>query len=151
MKTIAMLLCLFLALSGCRRETSAEPVWRQSLAGGGEAMLSGCTVLSEETAWYLPKGEQTGEELPLLRVEGIPTLTLTGVDAELVDVQFVCPTGEGSYGDERANTLEKVDYRLTRQEDGTLEYLLDNVYNYRICVGQQNWLLICYREGIREP
>ena len=84
-------------------------------------------------------------------MEGIPALTVTGVDPEQVEVQFACWEGENAYTDERNLTLPKVDYRLTEQEDGSFVILLDTVYNFRIRLGEQSWILICYREGLREP
>ena len=151
MRKIALLFCLLLALTGCQRAGESAPIWTAELADGGTAVLSGCTLLSEETAVYTPKGETEGQMLPMLRVEGVPTLTVTGVEPEQVDVQFACWAGENAYTDERNQTLPKVDYRLTERADGTLDVLLDNVYDYRIQIGEQNWILICYREGLREP
>ena len=151
MRKIALLFCLVLALAGCQRAKESAPVWTAELDGGGTAVLSGCTLLSEETAVYTPKGEVTGQTLPMLRVEGLPVLTVTGMEPEQVEVQFACWAGENAYTDERNLTLPKVDYRLTEQEDGSFVILLDTVYNFRIRLGEQSWILICYREGLREP
>ena len=151
MRKIALLFCLVLALAGCQQSVESAPVWTAELADGGTAVLSGCTLLSEETAVYTPKGGTEGQTLQLLKVEGIPALTVTGVDPEQVEVQFACWAGENAYTDERNLTLPKVDYRLTEQEDGSFVILLDTVYNFRIRLGEQSWILICYREGLREP
>lgn len=151
MRKIALLFCLVLALAGCQQSVESAPVWTAELADGGTAVLSGCTLLSEETAVYTPKGDTEGQTLQLLKVEGIPALTVTGMEPEQVEVQFACWAGENAYTDERNLTLPKVDYRLTEQEDGSLVILLDTVYNFRIRLGEQSWILICYREGLREP
>ena len=151
MRKIALLFCLVLALAGCQRAKESAPVWTAELDGGGTAVLSGCTLLSEETAVYTPKGEVTGQTLPMLRVEGLPVLTVTGMEPEQVDVQFAHQMTENAYTDERSQTLPKADYRMTDQEDGSLVIFLDTVYDFRVQIGEQNWILICYREGLREP
>ena len=151
MRKIALMFFLVLALAGCQRAGESAPVWTAELADGGTAMLSGCTLLSEETAVYTPKGDTEGQTLPMLRLEGIPTVTVTGVEPEQVDVQFARWAGENTYTDERNQTLPKVDYRLTEREDGSLVIILDTVYDFRVQIGEQNWILICYREGLREP
>ena len=151
MKKFAFLVCLVLMLSGCRRQPDPTPVWQKPLDGGAQAVLSGCTVLSEETAVYLSE-EEPQEEGTLVRVEGSDTtLTITGAQPDAVEVHFARDTGEGTYSEDRMDTTEKVDYRLTAGEDGTLVYQLDTVYNYRILVGEDTLFVVCYREGIREP
>ena len=43
---------------------------------------------------------------------------------------------------------EKLDYVLTRGEDGTLQYRLDTVYIYGLAVGWELWVLDVSREGL---
>lgn len=149
MKRLFALLLALLVLAGCSAGAGAdlEPVWQTELAGGGTLSISGCTV-TETEADFWPAQDQACTTLPLLEIEGVPTLTLSGVLEADIAMAYVEPYGDGWLHYEPRIPVEKLDYILTQEEDGTLRYRLDTVYNYRLTVGNEQWLLIVSRDDI---
>lgn len=153
MKRLFALLLTVLMLTGCAAGTGAdpEPVWQTKLDGGGALSISGCTVTktAEADFWFDP--DLNGTTLPLLYIEGVPTLTLFDVTEEEMAnffLGYIEPYGEGWLHYQPRIPVEKLDYIRTQDEDGTLHFRLDTVYNYRLCLGDQQWLLIVSRDDI---
>lgn len=152
MKRLFSLLLTVLMLTGCAAGTGAdtEPVWQTELDGGGTLSISGCTVTETEADFWAAE-DQPGITLPLLNIEGVPTLTLsdaTDVDFATFFLGFVEPYGEGWLHYTARIPVNKLDYVLTEEEDGTLHFRLDTVYNYRLVLGSRQWLLIVSRDDI---
>ena len=150
MKRLCALLlvcCLLAGCAGVADAADAEPAWQAELAGGGTLTVSGCTV-TQTTADYLPAADAAPVTLPLLRTEGVPTLTFTGVTEEDIVLDYAEPAGESYIRYEAKFPIDKLDYVFTRGEDGTLTYRLDTVYSYCLTVGEEQWLLSVHREGI---
>ncbi len=144
MKRLFALLLVLALLVGCAGEGSTEPVWQTGLAGGGSFAVSGCTV-SEGGADYTAQQSEP-VRLPLLYLDGIPTLTFAGVAETDILLQYAEPQEDAYIYYLDKIPEEKIDYRLTREEDGTLHYRLDTVYSYCLTVGEEQWLLVCSRD-----
>lgn len=150
-RLIALVAALFL-LCGCQGKVDLEPVWSRDLSGGASVSVSNCAV-TEETALYRGEGETEARELPLIRAEGLPVLSVSGAEHENVTIDYCMEQETGGYGpaekyDVVTHTKEGVDYIVTA-EDGVTHYRIDTIYNFYICVtteeGSDEFLLVCHR------
>ena len=144
-----------LLLAGCAQAVDTTPVWQQTLpATGAEMELSNCTLLSEEPVPYA-MGREHGndwQDRPALEVEGVPVVTLRGVEAEDVELRFAENiAGLYLYYDKMMPQVD-LDYIVTELPDGSLQYRLDTVYNFEFVLttpdGSDTMLVICRREGL---
>lgn len=147
MKRLFAVLAALALLAGCAHERDLEPVWQAELANGGRVSLGNCTV-SEEAAAFYPEPGSEPVTLPLLRAEGVPVFTFTGVAAGDIAIYFAAADGTAyTHYDARLPQI-KVDYRLNENADGSVRVRLDTVYGFRIAVGEQQWLVACTREKL---
>ena len=144
-----------LLLAGCVQPVDTTPVWQQTLpATGVEMELSNCTLLSEEPVPYVRSrdADETWQERPALEVEGVPVVTLHGVQAEDVELRFAENIAELYLYYDKMMPQVDLDYILTELPDGSLQYRLDTVYNFEFVVttpdGSDTMLVICHREGL---
>ena len=141
MKRLFALVLALALLAGCGGSQTVDPVWQTELAGGRSFAVSGCTVREDS-------GSYDEQLLPLLYLDGVPTLTFTGVTAEEISLCYAAPYEEGYIPYTGVGVLPDLDYVLTRDDDGTLHYRIDTVYSYCLTVGQEQWLLVCSRDDI---
>lgn len=143
--------CLLGLLVGCGAGTAEEePAWQTTRGDGSTLSLSGCTVREEPVQFRYHAGQ---EALPrqILHITGktAPVLTVTGVEESAIALLFVEPAGDGSWVNYEPHIPEeKLDYVLTRGEDGALHYRLDTVYGYAVAIGPELWVLDITREGL---
>ncbi|WP_295425286.1 hypothetical protein [uncultured Subdoligranulum sp.] len=146
-------LCLFLAACA-PAEVDTTPVWQQDLPVTGVQMeLSNCTLLSEEPVAYTTdrnKGDDWTER-PALQTEGVPVVTLYGVEPDQVELRYVENIDYLYLYYDRMMPQIDLDYILT-EVDGGLQYRLDTVYNFEFVVtteaGTDTMIVICSREGL---
>ena len=146
-------LCLFLAACA-PAEVDTTPVWQQDLPVTGVQMeLSNCTLLSEEPVAYTTE-RNTGDdwtERPALQTEGVPVVTLYGVEQDQVELRYVENIDYLYLYYDRMMPQIDLDYILT-EVDGGLQYRLDTVYNFEFVVtteaGTDTMIVICSREGL---
>lgn len=156
MKRFFALLAVFCMLglqAGCAAGAADEaPVWQTKTVDGGTISISGCTVSGEETVQYRhfpDRVECFDRQLLHLTGKSAPTVTLTGVEESDVTVLFVEHADDGIWERYVPHVAEeKLDYVLTRGDDGTLQYRLDTVYSYGLAVGWELWILDVSREGL---
>lgn len=144
MKRLFALVLLLAVLAGCAGERSTDPVWQTGLNGGGTFAVSGCTVREDHADYTAPQSEPVS--LPLLFLEGIPTLSFTGVAEQDVLLQYAEPQEDAYVYYPYKVPEDKLDYILTRGGDGALHYRIDTVYSYCLTVGEEQWLLVCSRD-----
>ena len=155
MRPTCFCLLLALLLAGCAQPVDTTPVWQQTLpATGVEMELSNCTLLSEEPVPYVMSREEgeAWQERPALEVEGVPVVTLRGVEAEDVELRFAENIAELYVYYDKMMPQFDLDYIQTELPDGSLQYRLDTVYNFEFVVttpdGSDTILVICHREGL---
>lgn len=159
-RTILLLaapLSLLLAACSAPAADAADPVWQQQLPNSGVTMeLSNCTLLSNDVVPYA-EGRLDTEywmDHEALAVEGVPVITLRGVEAEQVELRFTEDIAGLYIYYDKVLPQPELDYVLTQEEDGTLQYRLDTVYNYDFIIttpeGSDSMMVICYREGLRD-
>lgn len=151
MKRFFALLAALCLLAGCTAGADSEaPAWQTELAGGGTISISGATVGEESTtSFYFAEGNVVS--IPLLNISGkkAATLTMTGVEKNDITLIFVEQTGEDFWIRYfPRDPLEKLDYVVTQDKDGTLHYRLDTAYSYALFIGQEIWVLDVTREGL---
>lgn len=154
-QSVLLLFCL-LALSGCAAKTAAgEPVWEGKLPQTGVQMtLAGCTLVSEEPVYYATDRLDTEYwvEKPALQTEGIPFVTLQGVEPQQVELRFVENIDYLYLYYDKVMPQPELDYILTQTSDGSLQYRLDTVYNYEFVVttedGTDTMIVTCHRDGL---
>lgn len=144
--------CMLGLLAGCAAGADdAGPAWQTELDDGSAISISGCTV-SEETVqfrYFFDRKECFDRQLLHLTGKAAPTVTLTGVEESAVTLLFVEYADDGIWQTYTPRApVEKLDYVLTRGEDGTLQYRLDTVYSYGLAIGYKLWLLDVTREGL---
>lgn len=152
------LLPFCLLLSGCASQaTDMEPVWRQQLPETGVYMeLNQGALVSDAPVQYAMGRLDTSywSEHPALQVEGVPVITLRGVEPEQVELRFAENISDLYIYYDKVMPQSELDYVVTEGEDGALQYRLDTVYNFDFVVttpqGTDSMLVICYRDGIRE-
>lgn len=136
-------------LAGCARTPDMTPVWQKTLPGSGvQAVLSNCTLREETEVDYIHSRENNEwEKRPALFTTTSPVLTLTGVTADQVELRFSEQITDLYLGYDRVMPQPKLDYIFTENEDGSLQYQLDTVYNYEFIVttdaGTDDFLVIC--------
>ena len=85
-------ICL-VVLGGCASApVDTTPVWQQQLPETGVEMeVSNCTLLGEEPVYYTLDRDSADPwvERPALQTEGVPVVTLRGVEPEQVELRFV--------------------------------------------------------------
>lgn len=148
-------LCLAM-LAGCgAREIDTTPVWQGQLPQTGvEMALSNCTLLGEEPVYYTLDRDSTDPwtERPALQTEGVPVVTLYGVEPEEVELRFVENIDTLYLYYDKMMPQQDLDYIVTEPEDGTLQYELDTVYNYEFVVttpqGTDTMIVTCRRDGL---
>lgn len=146
-------LCLFLAACA-PAEVDTTPVWQQDLPVTGVQMeLSNCTLLSEEPVAYTTDRNNGDDwmERPALQTEGVPVVTLYGVEPDQVELRYVENIDYLYLYYDRMMPQIDLDYILT-EVDGGLQYRLDTVYNFEFVVtteaGTDTMIVICSREGL---
>ena len=146
-------LCLFLAACA-PAEVDTTPVWQQDLPVTGVQMeLSNCTLLSEEPVAYTTDRSNGDDwaERPALQTEGVPVVTLYGVEPDQVELRYVENIDYLYLYYDRMMPQIDLDYILT-EVDGGLQYRLDTVYNFEFVVtteaGTDTMIVICSREGL---
>lgn len=148
-------LCL-VALGGCAStRVDTTPVWQQQLPETGVEMeVSNCTLLGEDPVYYALERSDSDEwiERPALQTEGVPVVTLRGVEPEQVELRFVENIDTLYLYYDKVMPQQDLDYIVTEPEDGTLQYRLDTVYNYEFVVTTQNgtdtMIVTCQRDGL---
>ena len=148
-RILTMLLCLpvFFVLTGCQRVRTV-PVWQKSWDNDVSVTLANCELLQEETqVSYIGKGEIQASPAVHLSVKGVPVLTVSGVEQSNIFIDFTrWDDGTAAYTTDINGALERLDYLAEQQEDGTLRYQLDTMYNYYIRLGREKdapALVIC--------
>lgn len=146
--TIAVLAVMVL-LCGCKKQ-QPETTWQTILPNTGVSVeLSGCEVSESTDIWY-PEDGSPGQELCLLRVTDVPTLTWYHVTAENVEVAFVLPNEGGYQGYSTSKPIEKVDYCPQDAGEDSLQYRFDTAYSFIITVttdqGTDRFLLDARRD-----
>ena len=146
-------LCLFLAACA-PAEVDTTPFWQQDLPVTGVQMeLSNCTLLSEEPVAYTTARNNGDDwtERPALQTEGVPVVTLYGVEPDQVELRYVENIDYLYLYYDRMMPQIDLDYILT-EVDGGLQYRLDTVYNFEFVVtteaGTDTMIVICSREGL---
>lgn len=151
------MLCLWplgmVLLAGCASRTvDTTPVWQQQLPQTGVQMeLSNCTLVDDEPVYYaMDRDDEKWLERPALKAEGTPVVTLRGVDAEQVELRFSENVDFLYLYYDKVMPQQDLDYILTVQEDGSLQYRLDTVYNFEFVIttdnGTDDILVICQRD-----
>lgn len=151
MKRFFALLAALCLLAGCAAGADNEaPVWQTELTDGGTLSISGGTV-REETTDFMYTASDVLASLPFLHISGknAPTLTLTGVEENTVALIFIEPVGENRWIHYlTCEPLEKLDYVVTRDSDGTLRYRLDTACRYGLLAGGEWFMLDITREDL---
>lgn len=153
-RTVCMVTSVLLVLAflcACtQRET--EPTWQTTLPNTGVTLsVAGGDVTESTTLLYPPvDGSAPPEEVCLLSVPAVATLTWEGVQAENVTVGFAYAWDE-AYKDYRTSEpIEKVDYVPLDAEEGSLCYRFDTAYSFLITVtteqGTDHFVLDCRRD-----
>lgn len=148
-------LCL-VVLGGCASTpVDTTPVWQQQLPETGVEMeVSNCTLLGEESVYYALERANSDEwvERSALQTEGVPVVTLRGVEPEQVELRFVENIDTLYLYYDKVMPQQDLDYIVTEPEDGTLQYRLDTVYNYEFVVttqsGSDTMIVTCQRDGL---
>ena len=96
MKNLLYLLPLCLVVLGrcASAPVDTTPVWQQQLPETGVEMeVSNCTLLGEEPVYYTLDRDSADPwvERPALQTEGVPVVTLRGVEPEQVDALAITP------------------------------------------------------------
>lgn len=155
-KIFALPPALLLVLAGCGpAAVDTTPVWQQTLPQTGvQLVLSNCTLLSDEPVDYTTDRDSGDEwtERPALQTEGVPVVTLYGVEPEQVELRYVENIDYlYLYYDKMMPQID-LDYILTEQDDGGLQYRLDTVYNFEFVIttgqGTDTMIVTCSREGL---
>lgn len=148
-------LCL-VVLGGCAATTvDTTPVWSEQLPETGVTMdLSNCELLSTDPVdytWDSDSGDPWIKK-PALQTKGVPVVTLRGVSAEDVELRFVENIDTLYVYYDKMMPQIKLDYICTEQQDGSLQYRLDTVYNFEFVVttqeGTDTMIVVCQRDGL---
>lgn len=159
MKNLLYLLPLCLVVLGrcASAPVDTTPVWQQQLPETGVEMeVSNCTLLGEEPVYYTLDRDSADPwvERPALQTEGVPVVTLRGVEPEQVELRFVENIDTLYLYYDKVMPQQDLDYIVTEPEDGTLQYRLDTVYNYEFVVttqsGTDTMIVTCQRDGLTE-
>lgn len=141
-------------LAGCAARTvDLTPVWQQQLPQTGVTMeLSNCTLVEDAPVYYaMDRDDENWEERPALKVAGIPVVTLRGVEQDQVELRFAENVDYLYLYYDKVMPQQDLDYILTLQEDGSLQYRLDTVYNYEFVIttpdGTDDLLVICQQDN----
>lgn len=156
-KTVCFWALPLVLLCACGAPADAEPVWGQELPGSGVYMeMSGAELLSDEPIKYAPSREEASNrrEYPALQVDGVPVITLHGVEPDQVELRFSENIDNLYLYYDKVLPQPELDYVQSRREDGALQYRLDTVYNYEFIIttpqGSDDMMVICYRDGLRD-
>ena len=145
--TLLLWLSAFLVLTGCRK-VQTTPVWQKDWGTDVSVTLANCELLQEEAqVSYIGKGETQAMPAVHLSVKGVPVLMVRGVEQSDIFIDFTrWEDGVAAYTTDINGALERLDYLAEQQEDGTLRYQLDTMYNYYIRLGREKdapALVIC--------
>lgn len=157
-KTLCLLPLCLMVLGGCAAaRVDTTPVWQQQLPETGVEMeVSNCTLLGEEPVYYTLDRDSTDPwtERPALQTEGVPVVTLRGVEPKQVELRFVENIDTLYLYYDKVMPQQDLDYIVTEPESGTLQYRLDTVYNYEFVVttqqGTDTMIVTCRRDGLTE-
>lgn len=147
---VTALLLALLCLCACTQQ-EMEPAWQTTLPNTGVTMsVAGGEVTESTTLLYPPEDGSSPQEVCLLTVPAVTTLTWDGVQSENVTIGFAY-AWETSYKDYRTSEpIEKVDYLPLDSDDGTLCYRFDTAYSFLITVttdqGTDQFVLDCRRD-----
>ena len=148
---VTSVLLLLVLLCACTPQET-EPAWQTTLPNTGvQLSVSGGTVTESITLLYPPVvGSAPPEDVCLLSVPAVATLTWEGVQPENVTVGFAYAWDE-SYKDYRTSEpIKKVDYLPLDAEEGSLCYRFDTAYSFLITVtteqGTDRFVLDCRRD-----
>lgn len=155
-KSLYLLPLCLVVLGGCASApVDTTPVWQQQLPETGVEMeVSNCTLLGEESVYYALERTNSDEwvERSALQTEGVPVVTLRGVEPEQVELRFVENIDTLYLYYDKVMPQQDLDYIVTEPEDGTLQYRLDTVYNYEFVVttqsGTDTMIVTCQRDGL---
>lgn len=154
-KTLLLAPLCLLAMGGCTPAVSTEPVWQETLPEtGAEMVVSNCTVSGNELVYYTMDRDQTEgwDQKPALQTEGIPVVTLYGVQADQVELRFVENIDWLYVYYDKVMPQPGLDYIQTDQDDGGIQYRLDTVYNYEFVIttpdGTDTMIVTCQRDGL---
>lgn len=155
-KSLYLLPLCLVVLGGCASTpVDTTPVWQQQLPETGVEMeVSNCTLLGEESVYYALERTNSDEwvERSALQTEGVPVVTLRGVEPEQVELRFVENIDTLYLYYDKVMPQQDLDYIVTEPEDGTLQYRLDTVYNYEFVVttqsGTDTMIVTCQRDGL---
>lgn len=154
-KTLLLAPFCLLAMGGCTPAVSTEPVWQETLPEtGAEMVVSNCTVSGNEPVYYTMDRDQTEgwDQKPALQTEGIPVVTLYGVQADQVELRFVENIDWLYVYYDKVMPQPGLDYIQTDQDDGGIQYRLDTVYNYEFVIttpdGTDTMIVTCQRDGL---
>lgn len=150
------LLSVCLLLAGCTSQNvDTTPVWQQALPQTGVQMeVSNCTLENSGPVYYAMDRVDTDywTEKTAVQVEGVPVVTLYGVDPEEVELRFVENVSYLYIYYDKVMPQPDLDYVLTETDDGALQYRLDTVYNYEFVItteqGTDSMMVICHRDGL---
>ena len=148
-------LCV-LVLGGCTATSvDTTPVWQEELPETGARMeLSNCTLLETDPVYYAMEraGADQWTEKPALQTEGVPVVTLRGISAEEVELRFVENIDTLFVYYDKVLPQPDLDYIVTENTDGSLQYQLDTVYNYEFVIttpdGTDTMIVTCHRDGL---
>ena len=155
-KMLALLPAGLLALVGCASApVDTTPVWQQRLPQTVVQMeLSNCRLLSDEPVDYTTDRDSGDPwtERPALQTEGVPVVTLYGVEPEQVELRYVENIDYlYLYYDKMMPQID-LDYILTELDGGGLQYRLDTVYNFEFVVttekGTDTMIVTCSRDDL---
>lgn len=148
---VAALFCAGM-LAGCAPKVDDTVVWQGSLPNTGvQATLSNCTLVSEEPVDYTPdKHDPNWVKMPALTADGAPVLTLQGVSADQVNLEFSQVVDFLYLPYTKVYPQIKLDYILTENPDGSIRYQFDTVTPFSITVttaaGSDTFILVCQRD-----
>lgn len=148
-------LCLAVLVGCMSAKVDTTPVWSEQLPETGVQMeLSNCELLGTEDVYYTLDRDSSDPwvQKPALQTKGIPVVTLRGVSQEEVQLRFVENIDTLYLYYDKVLPQPDLDYIATRQEDGSLQYRLDTVYNYEFVIatqaGTDTMIVTCQRDGI---
>lgn len=153
-RTVCLMTVLLLALfclCACTQQ-EPEPTWQTTLPNTGVTLsIAGGEVTVSTTQLYpTVDGSAPPEEVCLLSVPAVATLTWEGVQAENVKIGFAY-AWDTAYKDYRTSEpIEKVDYVPLDAEEDSLCYRIDTAYSFLITVttdqGTDRFVLDCRRD-----
>lgn len=146
---LLLALCPSVLLAGCAKTPDLTPVWQQTLPGTGAQLTLANAALNQtqEVDYINDRSDQDWKKRPALFTTPSPVITLTGVDADQVELRFSEQIADLYLGYDKVMPQPKLDYIFTETADGALQYQLDTIYNYEFIIttdtGTDDFLVVC--------